>query len=125
MPYYNDKVYISKQRKKNHKKEPRIRLREHSRKRAIAKNLEFDLHTYKDLPEVPKTCPALGIPLFVGDGVSCDNSPTLDRIDNDKGYIKGNIQVISMKANQAKSNLSFKEFQKLYHFYKEIEKKIT
>lgn len=124
MPYPPDKQYISKKRKKNHKKDPRIRLREHARRRALDKGIEFDLKTYKDVPKVPMFCPALGIPLYVGEGVCTSNSPSLDRIDNNRGYVKGNVHVISLKANQSKSNLSFIEFQKLYKFYKEIQKKI-
>ena len=57
--------------------------------------------------------------MFVGDGKSTDNSPTMDRIDNTKGYVKGNIQWISRKANQMKSNANFKEIEMLYNFMKE------
>lgn len=35
-----------------------------------------------------------------------DNSPSLDRIDPTKGYVPGNVQVVSFLANRAKSNLS-------------------
>ena len=65
----------------------------------------------------------LKISLYVGDNVSTDNSPSLDRIDNNKGYIKGNIQIISRKANQMKSNANLKEIEMLYNFMKKQKSK--
>jgi hypothetical protein len=47
-------------------------------------------------------------------------SPSLDRIDNNKGYIKGNVEVISWKANIMKSNASPEE---LVEFAKAILEK--
>ena len=104
MPYPPDKQYISKKRKKNHKKDPRIRLREHARRRALDKGIEFDIKTYKDVPKVPMFCPALGIPLYVGEGVCTSNSPSLDRIDSTKGYVLGNVMMMSRLANCMKQN---------------------
>ena len=38
-------------------------------------------------------------------------SPSLDRIDPNKGYVKGNVQVISRLANIMKSNASPEELR--------------
>ena len=115
-----------KQRRKRHIKNPKIRIREGARVRALKKGIEFDIDTYKDVPEIPEFCPIYKIPLFVGKGVSTDNSPTLDRIDNNKGYIKGNIHIISRKANQMKSNGNFKDIKMLYNYMKKqyLERRI-
>ena len=40
------------------------------------------------------------------------NSPSLDRMDNSKGYVKGNVQVISHKANSMKFSASKDELLK-------------
>ena len=114
----------NKRRRELHRLDPRIRIRGGARGRALERGIEFDLPSYKDLPKVPKYCPVLGIPLKVGsskksNGGGSYNSPSLDRIDNNKGYIKGNIQIISRKANQMKNNGSFKDIKKLYIFMKE------
>ena len=55
---------------------------------------------------IPLTCPYLGIAL---DGSDKTHLPSLDRIDNSKGYVKGNVQVISFKANAMKNSASIKE----------------
>jgi hypothetical protein len=54
---------------------------------------------------VPECCPVLGIPLVVAEGRFTDNSPTLDRIKNSEGYVRGNVRVISYRANRIKSNV--------------------
>jgi hypothetical protein len=79
------------------------------KQRAKARGIRFDL-TYLDI-HIPDNCPILGIPIFrAGKGFGpTDNSPSLDRIDSTKGYIKGNVQVISSKANTMKSNATLNE----------------
>ena len=52
------------------------------------------------------TCPALR-----QCNICVENSPSLDRIDNSKGYVPGNIAVISMRANMIKNNASLVELK--------------
>lgn len=75
--------------------------------RAKHKKLDFDLKP-EDI-SIPSTCPLLGIPLQKGVGRIHPGSPSLDRIDPSKGYIKGNVWVISYRANQIKNDASPRE----------------
>lgn len=70
--------------------------------RAKKKGLEFDLNP-KDVIW-PTHCPILGIKLEHNRGTSKDNSYTIDRIDNTRGYTIDNIQIISRLANQIKNS---------------------
>lgn len=63
---------------------------------------------------VPSACPILWIPLVVGTGCAKAGSPSLDRINPDRGYIPGNVQVISHKANTIKSNATLQEIEAVY-----------
>lgn len=63
--------------------------------------------------EVPFTCPLLGYVLMPSRGLIAPNSPSLDRKDPRKGYVRGNVWVISYRANAAKSNLTLEELQML------------
>jgi len=56
--------------------------------------------------EYPKVCPVLGIELDWNVKINGgqDNSPSLDRIDSTKGYIKGNVMLMSTLANKMKQN---------------------
>ena len=92
--------------------EPEWHLVAKARERAAAKDLPFNLS-----PEdvvIPKECPILRLPLIpnVGGKVSAPNSPTLDRIIPELGYVKGNIQVISKRANTMKSDASIEELRR-------------
>lgn len=87
-----------------------------AKKRAKDSNLDFNL-TLEDIL-LPKYCPILGIELKFNNIKACDNSYSIDRIDPSKGYVKGNVQIISFKANTIKNNASFLDIQKLYFFMK-------
>jgi len=79
--------------------------------RAKKSGLLFDI-TESDF-EIPFTCPLLGYVLMPSRGLIAPNSPSLDRKDPRKGYVRGNIWVISYRANAAKSNLTLEELQML------------
>jgi len=70
--------------------------------------------------EVPTHCPILGIPLFVGKKGGGDNSPSLDQIVPGDGYVKGNVQVMSTKANAMKSNATPEELLSFANWVKQI-----
>jgi len=82
-----------------------------ARYRSAKLGLEFGI-TYKDL-HLPMNCPVLGIPIFVGDEVSSENSPSIDRLNPEKGYIPGNCLVISHLANRIKTNASTDQIRKV------------
>ena len=112
---------LAKRRKRNRDlrvRHPEIFLIESSKARAKKKNLEHTLTT-KDI-KIPDTCPVLGIPIVVGSGRPHYNSPSLDRIDSKKGYIKENIIVVSWRANDLKRDATIEEMKKLYYFYKDL-----
>jgi hypothetical protein len=71
--------------------------------RAKRRGIPFSL-TVSDL-EVPDVCPYLKTPFIP----KTMYAMSLDRIDNSKGYVKGNVEVISRKANTMKSNASTEE----------------
>ena len=93
--------------------DPRVKLYYGAKQRAKKINVEFGL-TPEDIV-IPKFCPALGLELK--DYTGCGrpdfslhhDAATLDRIDNSKGYIPGNIQVISKRANLLKKDADINE----------------
>lgn len=60
---------------------------------------------------VPERCPILGIEMSFHSNRKEDNSHSLDRIDPNKGYIKGNIWVISLRANRIKNDATVSELR--------------
>lgn len=65
-----------------------------------------------------RKCPILGIPLQYGLNKSSNASPSLDRIIPSKGYVKGNIAVMSLRANRLKSNATYQEIYNLHKWFK-------
>jgi hypothetical protein len=82
---------------------------------SVRRGIPFDI----DFGEIdfPLVCPVLGLDLdyFTEEGWS-DNSPSFDRIDPNKGYIRGNVAIISMRANRLKNNGTAEEHQKIAQF---------
>ena len=71
--------------------------------RAAKRGLEFTIQLSDVV--IPERCPILKCLFNFKQGIGRKNDgPSLDRIDPSKGYIPGNIQVISDLANRMKSN---------------------
>ena len=92
-----------------------------TRLRAKKKGIEFNIEN-TDI-QIPETCPILNISIFrefKGGGNKNkgprENSPSIDRLDNAKGYVKGNIQIISHKANVMKNSASPEELLKFAYW---------
>lgn len=77
-----------------------IRLRHIAKLKGLPFNLEAS-----DLV-VPEKCPVLGTPFLYGEGYRDDTGPSVDKIIPALGYVKGNVEVISLRANRLKHDLT-------------------
>ena len=85
--------------------------------------MEFDI-TPDDI-EIPTHCPVLGVKLTEPGTNSKDNpyGPSVHRIDSSKGYVKGNVMVVSWRANDLLKDGSLDEFKMIYQFLERTNKK--
>lgn len=96
----------------------RWQLWKNAKDRADKNNIPFDIRPVDIV--VPSYCPILGMQLKSHKGAMQDNSPTVDRIIPEKGYTKGNIVVVSNRANRLKSNATLEELIRITSFYGQI-----
>lgn len=91
-----------------------------AKKRAKEKELPFNL--VEDDIHVPDVCPVLGIKLVpqYGKGKLAANSPSLDRIYPWLGYVKGNVIVVSHRANRLKNDATPYELHRIASFYRKL-----
>lgn len=96
-------------------KNPQKVLFDCARRRAAKNGAAFAI-TIEDV-QIPDVCPVFGTPFVMGGGHGFrDHSPTLDRIENDLGYVPGNVQVISFRANRIKGDATIDELRKLLEY---------
>jgi hypothetical protein len=84
-----------------------------ARGRCRAKGMEFEITT-NDLKPFPTVCPILGLRLIYGGrrrgrGHAVKSSASIDRLDNSRGYVRGNVRIISWRANKLRSDGTLKE----------------
>jgi len=99
---------------------PVASLLKNARDRARIHGVEFSL-TAKDVELVPTHCPVLGLELvYPGHGKGrAPQSASLDRLDNTKGYVPGNVAIISWRANKLKGDATLAELQAIVRFLEE------
>jgi len=107
----NGRAYDRAWHAKNRVKDPVLYMLRNCKNRAKEIGQPFNL-TRADII-VPDVCPVLGIPIQKGSAGFHPNSPSVDRFDSTKGYVSGNVNVISWRANALKRDGTLDEFRKI------------
>jgi hypothetical protein len=88
-----------------------------SRSKKYGLPFDLDVHYIQDLLDVGDVCPLLGVPYDDG-----KYTQSLDKIIPELGYTKGNVWIVSYRANSIKNDASLEELQRLT---KALEAKLT
>lgn len=94
---------------------PDAKLRQLKRS-AAQRGIEFNL-SESDIPELGEVCPVLGVPFYTDDDTTNNYRPSIDRIDNTLGYVPGNIEWVSLRANKLKSSATPQEIRSMAEYY--------
>lgn len=132
----NNKEKLSQYEKSDYRRNKNKKWRENKRsedrcrfvwyaakRRAKMANVPFAISKQDIIDIFPSDgkCPMLGIELQFNNHKSEDNSPSLDRIIPELGYVVGNIQLISYRANRIKNDATIEELEKILLFLKGIK----
>lgn len=138
---YNKKYYLinkekiikqtTENKKRIAKEDPVYSLFVRAKERAKKRNILFDIDKEYLKSIYPKNnrCPILDIDFQLGFlneiKKNKDYAPSLDRIIPSKGYVKGNLVIVSFIANRVKNNVSVETLEKIVNFYKNNLKNIS
>ncbi len=101
------------------KTDKRYPLWQKAKARAAENSIPFNLSPLDIV--IPEKCPLLETPLNLKRKKTSPDSPTLDKIRPELGYVKENVWVISHRANLIKNDASVEELKLLT---KNLESKI-
>lgn len=104
-------------RKAYYRDDPRKPLLDLAKHRAKRDGLPFDI-TVEDI-SIPEFCPILGTKIAVSENLYGDNSPSVDKVVPSLGYVKGNVYIVSHRANRLKSDATIDELLAVIQYIKE------
>lgn len=103
-------------------KDPRTALFKGRRWDALKRGIPFEIEV--DDLVWPEVCPVFGTPLTYNMGAGrfggVPSAASLDRIDNTRGYVKGNVVIVSWRANHLKKDATPTELRKLADYYERV-----
>lgn len=105
--------------KDHYRNHPAEYLLRRAKTRATRRGIEFHL-TLDDVLPLPAVCPVFGTPLTNSDGHQNPNAYSLDRIDNTKGYVPGNVAVMSYRANRLKNDATPEDLQAILDWMRSV-----
>lgn len=94
----------------HYRKDPVWSMIRRAKTRASKEGLDFSL-VAADISPLPTTCPVLGVTMRISEFAQDPCAYSLDRIDNSNGYVRGNVAVISYKANRLKNDGTAEEHE--------------
>jgi hypothetical protein len=115
----NNQKYYYSERTNSYRIDPRKYLFKVAKTRAKKQGQPFEICL--DDIIIPEKCPILNVDIdfFIKNKAdSYKYAASLDRIDNLKGYVPGNVRVISRKANMMKRDLNLEILEKLILYIK-------
>lgn len=99
---------------------PKAKMLRRAKNSASRRGLEFSI-TAGDLI-LPVYCPVFGIELnYENIGPKKGNSASVDRLDNTRGYVPGNVTIISERANRLKSDATRQELEEIVEWMRKRE----
>lgn len=112
-----NRVYYYKTRRLQYREDPVKYVYGIAKKRAKKLGVEFTI----EIEDIVwnEVCPITGDKLDVCTN-SASSSVSLDRVDNSKGYVKGNVAVISRKGNRMKSDLTLADLKVIMNYIEEF-----
>lgn len=116
----------NKQWRENKRTEDRFRFIWYAAKRRAHDNgIPFAISKQDIIDIFPSDgkCPMLGITLQFNNKQSQDDSPSLDRIVPELGYVPGNILLLSYRANRIKNDATLEELKKIVCFLEDRKQK--
>lgn len=120
-PNSKTSFYRKNYRRNAKKYDPVAYMLREIRKNARERGLEYSL-TRADI-SIPEMCPVFGTKLAYVEGRRTHSTPSLDRIDSSKGYIPGNVIVVSWRANDVKRTSTPEELIAVGVFYQNLVEK--
>jgi len=89
----------------------------------IPKLKSLRLRVLESMGELPTICPVLGLELDYACilGEKTFKSPFLDLLDYSKGYVPGNVFIVSNRAGRLRADGTPEEHRQIYEYYSSLE----